>query len=219
MSTITTEDGTEIYFKDWGEGPAVTLSHGWPLSADAWDGQMLFLAQKRLPRRRARPSRSRPVEPDVVGQRHERVRRRPRGVDRDARPPRRDRRRPLDRRRRSRAVHRPARHRPRRESRADLRGAAGASSKSDANPDGLPVEAFDAIRGGLAADRSQFYRDLAQQFYGANRPGSTVSQGVLDQFWQWSMQSGLKNSVDTRLEPPRVGLHRLTSSASTSRRC
>jgi non-heme chloroperoxidase len=69
--------------------------------------------------------------------------------------------------------------------------------QSDANPDGLPKEAFDGIVAGLMADRSQFYRDLAVQFYGANRPGAQVSQGVFDEFWLWSMQSGLKNSCES----------------------
>ena len=68
--------------------------------------------------------------------------------------------------------------------------------KSEANPEGLPIEAFDAIRAGLVKDRSQFYRDLAPQFYGANRPGSNVSQGTLDQFWLWSMQAGLLNAYE-----------------------
>ena len=69
--------------------------------------------------------------------------------------------------------------------------------KTAANPEGLPMEVFDAIRAGLTADRSQFYKDLAVQFYGANRPGAKVSQGILDQFWLWSMQSGLKNAYDS----------------------
>jgi non-heme chloroperoxidase len=69
--------------------------------------------------------------------------------------------------------------------------------KSDANPEGLPIEAFDGIIAGLTADRSQFYKDLAAQFYGANREGAKVSQGILDQFWTWSMQSGLKNSCES----------------------
>jgi non-heme chloroperoxidase len=69
--------------------------------------------------------------------------------------------------------------------------------QSDANPEGLPLEVFDGLRAGLVADRSQFYKDLAVQFYGANRPGAEVSQGVLDQFWLWSMQSGLKNAYDS----------------------
>ena len=69
--------------------------------------------------------------------------------------------------------------------------------KSAANPEGLPMKVFDEIRAGLANDRSQFYRDLAIQFYGANRPGAKVSQGILDQFWLWSMQSGLKNAYES----------------------
>jgi non-heme chloroperoxidase len=69
--------------------------------------------------------------------------------------------------------------------------------RSDANPQGLPIEAFDGIRAGLMADRSQFYKDLAVQFYGTNREGANVSQGILDQFWMWSMQSGLKNSTES----------------------
>jgi non-heme chloroperoxidase len=66
--------------------------------------------------------------------------------------------------------------------------------QSDANPEGLPIKAFDDLRAGLVRDRSQFYKDLATPFYGANRPGAHVSQGVLDQFWLWSMQSGLRNA-------------------------
>jgi non-heme chloroperoxidase len=69
--------------------------------------------------------------------------------------------------------------------------------KTDSNPEGLPLEVFDSIRAGLTQDRSQFYKDLAIQFYGANRPGAQVSQGILDQFWLWSMQSGLKNAYES----------------------
>ena len=69
--------------------------------------------------------------------------------------------------------------------------------KSASNPDGIPIEVFDGLRRGLANDRSQFYKDFALMFYGANRPGAKVSQGMLDQFWLWSMQSGLKNSYDS----------------------
>jgi non-heme chloroperoxidase len=69
--------------------------------------------------------------------------------------------------------------------------------KTPANPEGLPLEVFDSIRTGLVKDRSQYYRDLAIQFYGANRPGAQVSQGILDQFWFWSMQSGLKNAYES----------------------
>ena len=69
--------------------------------------------------------------------------------------------------------------------------------KTPANPEGLPMEVFDGLRAGLVKDRSQFYRDLAIQFYGANRPGANVSQGTLDQFWLWSMQAGLKNAYES----------------------
>ncbi|HZB57556.1 MAG TPA: alpha/beta hydrolase, partial [Actinomycetota bacterium] len=69
--------------------------------------------------------------------------------------------------------------------------------KTEANPEGLPMEVFDRLRSGLFKDRSQFYKDLAIQFYGANRPGAEVSQGVLDQFWLWSMQAGLKNAYES----------------------
>jgi non-heme chloroperoxidase len=69
--------------------------------------------------------------------------------------------------------------------------------KTAANPEGLPIEVFDSMRSGIMKDRSQFYKDLAMQFYGANRPGAKVSQGVLDQFWLWSMQAGLKNAYES----------------------
>jgi len=69
--------------------------------------------------------------------------------------------------------------------------------KSATNPEGLPIDVFDSLRNGLAADRSQFYKDFAVMFYGANRPGAKVSQGLLDQFWLWSMQAGLKNSYES----------------------
>jgi non-heme chloroperoxidase len=69
--------------------------------------------------------------------------------------------------------------------------------KTDANPEGLPMDVFDGLRAGVAGDRSQFYKDLAIQFYGANRPGAKVAQGILDQFWLWSMQAGLKNAYES----------------------
>jgi non-heme chloroperoxidase len=195
MSTITTSDGTEIYYKDWGEGPVVTMSHGWPLSADSWDGQMLFLAQNGF----------RVIAHDRRG--HGRSSQPSAGNDMDtyaddlaalveA----------LDLRDISLVGHSTGggevtryvgRHGTERVARIVLISAVPpVLAKSEANPDGLPVEVFDAIRGGLIADRAQFYRELAAQFYGANRPDSAVSQGILDQFWTWSMQSGLKSSVE-----------------------
>jgi non-heme chloroperoxidase len=190
---IRTKDGTEIYYKDWGEGPAVALSHGWPLNADAWDGQMLFLADHGF----------RAVAHDRRG--HGRSGQAWSGNEMDGyaddlaaviET--------LDLQDVTLVGHSTGggevaryigRHGTARVARAVLISAVPpALSQTDANPDGLPRQVFDGILAGLMADRSQFYRDLAMQFYGANRPGSKVSQGVLDQFWLWSMQAGLKNS-------------------------
>ena len=193
MSTITTKDGTEIYYKDWGEGPVVTFSHGWPLSSDAWDGQMLFLAQNGF----------RAVAHDRRG--HGRSSQASSGNDMngyaddlaaviEA----------LDLTDATLVGHSTGggevtryigRHGTGRVAKAALISAVPPIMlKSDANPEGLPIGVFDGMRASLAKDRSQFYKDLAVQFYGANRPGAKVTQGVLDQFWLWSMQSGLKNA-------------------------
>jgi non-heme chloroperoxidase len=196
MSTIATKDGTQIYFKDWGEGPVVTFSHGWPLSSDAWDGQMLFLAQKGF----------RVVAHDRRG--HGRSSQASSGNDMDgyaddlaavieA----------LDLRDATLVGHSTGggevtryigRHGTKRVAKAVLIAAVPPIMlKSATNPEGLPMEVFDKMRDGLAHDRSQFYRDLAKPFYGANRPGAEVSQGTLDQFWLWSMQAGLKNAYES----------------------
>jgi non-heme chloroperoxidase len=195
MGTITCKDGTEIYYKDWGKGPVVTFSHGWPLSADAWDAQMLFLAQNGY----------RAIAHDRRG--HGRSSQSSTGNDMntyaddlatlmDA----------LDIRRATMVGHSTgggevvryiARHGTKRVSKAVLIAAVPPILlKSATNPEGLPLEVFDGIRAGLMKDRSQFYRDLALAFYGANRPDAKVSQGTLDQFWLWSMQSGLKNAYE-----------------------
>jgi non-heme chloroperoxidase len=195
MGTITTQDGTDLYYKDWGEGPVVTMSHGWPLSADAWDGQMLFLAQHGF----------RCVAHDRRG--HGRSSQTSWGNDMDtyaddlaalieA----------LDLRGVTVVGHSTGggevaryigRHGTERVSKAVLISAVPPSLvKSDANPDGLPMEAVDGLLAGMFADRSQFYLDLAKQFYSATGPDSKVSQGILEQFWAWSMQSGLKNSYE-----------------------
>jgi non-heme chloroperoxidase len=190
---ISAKDGTEIYYKDWGEGPAVALSHGWPLNADAWDGQMLFLADHGF----------RAVAHDRRG--HGRSGQAWSGNEMDGyaddlaaviET--------LDLQDVTLVGHSTGggevaryigRHGTARVARAVLISAVPpALSQTDANPDGLPRQVFDGILAGLMADRSQFYRDLAMQFYGANRAGSKVSQGVLDQFWLWSMQASLKNS-------------------------
>jgi len=195
MSTITTSDGTEIYYKDWGEGPAVTLSHGWPLSADQWDGQMLFLAQNGF----------RAIAHDRRG--HGRSSQASSGNDMDgyaddlaalieA----------LDLHDVTVVGHSTGggevaryigRHGTDRVAKAVLISAAPPGLvKSEANPDGLPAELFEGFLAGLFHDRSEFYRTLASPFYGANRPDAEVSQGLLDQFWTVSMQSGLKSSYD-----------------------
>jgi len=193
MSFLTTKDGAEIYYKDWGEGPAVAFSHGWPLNADMWDGQMLFLAEHGF----------RAVAHDRRG--HGRSSQASSGNDMNgyaddlAAVIEK-----LDLRDVTLVGHSTGgaevaryigRHGTSRVAKVLLISAAvPALLQTDANPEGLPMEAFEGIVAGLKADRSQFYRDLAVQFYGSNRPDAKVSQGVLDQFWAWSMQSGLKNS-------------------------
>jgi non-heme chloroperoxidase len=196
MSTITTSDGTEIYYKDWGEGPVVTLSHGWPLSSDAWDGQMFYLAQNGY----------RAVAHDRRG--HGRSSQASTGNDMDGYAD--DLAAVIEALDLNDAIlvgHSTGggevaryigRHGTSRVAKAALIAAVPPIMlQSPANPEGLPMEVFDGLRAGVASDRSQFYKDLATQFYGANRPDAEVSQGVLDQFWLWSMQSGLKNAYES----------------------
>jgi non-heme chloroperoxidase len=195
-STITTKDGTEIYYKDWGKGPVVMFSHGWPLSSDAWDGQMLFLVHNGF----------RVVAHDRRG--HGRSSQVSSGNDMDgyaddlaavieA----------LDLKDAILVGHSTGggevaryigRHGTKRVAKVVLIAAVPPIMlKSAANPEGLPMEVFDNMRSSITNDRSQFYKDLATQFYGANRPGAKVSQGILDQFWLWSMQAGLKNAYES----------------------
>ncbi len=195
MSTITTKDGTEIYYKDWGTGPVVTFSHGWPLNSDAWDGQMLFLVQHGFRvvahDRRGHGRSSQPTSGNDMNGYADDLAAVIEALNlKDA----------------TLVGHSTGggevaryigRHGTKRVAKAVLIAAVPPIMvKSAANPEGLPIEAFDAIRAGLVNDRSQFYRDLAPQFYGANRPGSNVSQGTLDQFWLWSMQAGLLNAYE-----------------------
>ena len=195
MSTITVKDGTTIYYKDWGKGPVVTFSHGWPLNSDSWDGQMLFLAENGF----------RVVAHDRRG--HGRSTQAWSGNDMngyaddlaaviEA----------LDLNDITLVGHSTGggevaryigRHGTKRVAAAVLIGAVPpVMVKSAGNPEGLPIEVFDGLRSSLAKDRSQFWKDFAIMFYGANRPGANVSQGMLDQFWLWSMQAGLKNTYD-----------------------
>jgi len=196
VSTITTKDGTQIYYKDWGTGPVITFSHGWPLNADMWDGQMLFLVQNGF----------RCIAHDRRG--HGRSTQASSGNDMngyaddlaaviEA----------LDLKEATLVGHSTGggevaryigRHGTSRVAKAVLIAAVPPLMlKTAANPEGLPMELFDAIRASLMKDRSQAYRDFAVPFYGANRPGAKVSQGILDQFWTWSMQSGLKNAYES----------------------
>ena len=195
MSKISVKDGTTIYYKDWGNGPVVTFSHGWPLSSDAWDGQMLFLAQNGF----------RVVAHDRRG--HGRSSQASSGNDMngyaddlaaiiEA----------LDLKDVTLVGHSTGggevaryigRHGTKRVAAAVLIAAVPPIVvKTAANPEGLPMEVFDGLRSSLAKDRSQFYKDFAVVFYGANRPGTKVSQGILDQFWLRSMQGGRKNSYN-----------------------
>lgn len=196
MSFITTKDGTEIYYKDWGTGPVITFSHGWPLSSDAWDGQMLFLAQNGFrvvahDRRGHGRSSQATKSNDMNGYADDLA------AVIEA----------LDLKDATLVGHSTGggevaryigRHGTKRVSKAVLIAAVPPIMvQSAANPEGLPIAVFDDLRKNLVADRSQFYKELATPFYGANRPGAKVSQGVLDQFWLWSMQSGLHNAYES----------------------
>jgi non-heme chloroperoxidase len=195
MGTITTKDGQTIYYKDWGEGPVVTFSHGWPLNADAWDAQMLFFAQQGF----------RTIAHDRRG--HGRSTQASSGNDMDtyaddletlfeA----------LDLHGITMVSHSTGggevaryigRHGTRRVSGAVLISAVPPIMvRSPSNPDGQPLELFDGFRAGLARDRGQLYREFAALFYGTNRPGAKVSQPLLDQLWRLCMQTGLKNSYE-----------------------
>ena len=195
MDIILSKDGTPIYYKDWGRGQPVIFCHGWPLNADAWDGQMHYLSHRGF----------RAIAHDRRG--HGRSGQASSGNDMNGyaddlaaviET--------LDVRNVTLVGHSTGggevaryigRHGIKRVARVVLMAAVPPFMlKTATNTEGLPLDVFDAFRAALLTDRSQFYRDLALVFYGANRPGAKVSQGVLNQFWLWSMQSGLKNAYD-----------------------
>jgi non-heme chloroperoxidase len=195
MGTITTNDSTQIFYKDWGTGQPVVFSHGWPLNADAWDDQAVLVADNGYRAiahdRRGHGRSSQPwtghdlnTYADDLAQLIEQ----------------------LDLREVVLVGHSTGggevtryvgRHGTARVARVVLLGAiTPLMLKTPANPNGTPIEAFDAIRAGVSGDRSQFYKDLSVPFYGANRPGAQVSEGVREAFWLWSMQVGLKGAYD-----------------------
>lgn len=196
MSTVTTKDGAEIYYKDWGAGQPVVFSHGWPLSSEAWAGQMLFLAQhgyRTIAHDRRGHGRSSQTSShnDMNGYADDLAA----VIDR------------LDLKSAVLVGHSTGggevtryvgRYGTKRVDKLVLIAAVPPLLlKTDANPEGLPIQVFDGLRTSLVKDPSQFYKDLAIMFYGANRPGAKVSQGILDQFWLWSMQAGLKSVYES----------------------
>jgi non-heme chloroperoxidase len=190
MSTISTKDGTQIFYKDWGSGRPVVFSHGWPLNADAWDAQMLFLLQNGF----------RVIAHDRRG--HGRSDQPSNGNDMDTYAD--DLAALLDALDIQGATlvghstgggevaHYIGRHGTKRVAKAVLIGAVPPLMlKTEANPGGLPMDVFDGIRKGVADNRSQFYKDLALPFFGFNRQGATVSQGTIDAFWAQGMAGGI----------------------------
>ena len=192
---ITTKDGTQIYYKDWGTGRPLVFSHGWPLNADAWEGQMVFLGERGY----------RAIAHDRRG--HGRSGQPWNGNDMDTYAD--DLAALIETLDLKDAVlvgHSTGggevarylgRHGSKRVGKALLLGAVPPIMlKTAANPGGLPMEVFDGIRAGVRADRSQFFKDLTVPFYGANRPGAKVSQGLKDSFWFMGMQGSLKAEWD-----------------------
>ncbi|MFE0508748.1 alpha/beta fold hydrolase [Streptomyces sp. NPDC058964] len=195
MPFATAKDGTQIFYKDWGSGQPVVFSHGWPLTADAWDPQMKLMADngfRAIAHDRRGGGRSGQtwdgnnldtyaddlaavIEAedlhDVILVGHSTG-----GGE---------------------VTRYIGRHGTARVAKLVLLGAIPPLMlKTETNPEGLPIEVFDEIRQGVLKDRSQYYKDLSAPFYGANREGSTVTQGTRDEFWLWSMTVGIKGAYD-----------------------
>jgi len=195
MPTVTTSDGVEIFYKDWGSGQPVVFSHGWPLTADVWDSSANVVASHGFRAvahdRRGGGRSSQPWDGNDLDHYADDLAAVIEALD----------------------LHNivlvghstgggevtryVGRHGTSRVAKMVLLGAiTPLMLRTEANPEGLPIEPFDQIRDGVLSDRSQFYRDLAFPFYGANRDGSTVSQGARDAFWLMSMTVGIKGAFD-----------------------
>ncbi len=195
MSTFTTKDGTEIFYKDWGTGSPVVFSHGWPLNADAWDLQMMFLADKGY----------RVIAHDRRG--HGRSSQPWNGNDMDTyADDLADLAEHLDLKGATHVGHSTGggevaryigRHGIKRVAKAVLISAVPPIMlKTEANPAGLPISVFDGLRASVLADRSQFFEDLSLPFYGYNKPDAKPSQGVRDEFWREGMLMSIKGAYD-----------------------
>jgi non-heme chloroperoxidase len=195
MNTFTTKDGTSIFYKDWGTGPVVTFSHGWPLSADAWDAQMLFLGRQGY----------RVIAHDRRG--HGRSGQTWQGNNMDQyADDLAELMEHLDIKQATMVGHSTGggevvryilRHGQKRVAKVVLISAVPPLMlKTEKNPGGLPLSVFDDIRKGVANDRSQFYKDLSLPFYGYNKPGVKASEGAREEFWRLGMQSSIIGSYD-----------------------
>src|SRR5690349_13239282 len=191
MPVFTTKDGTQIYYKDWGSGQPVVFSHGWPLSADAWDDQMMFLADRGYRciahDRRGHGRSSQPWNGNEMNTYADDLATLVEKLDlKDA-------------------IHVGhstgggevaryiGRHGTKRVAKAVLISAVPPIMlKTAANPGGLPIEVFDGIRAGVAGNRAEFYRDITLPFYGYNRPGARISEGIRQHWWLQGMMGGIK---------------------------